>query len=65
MVIDENKIRERIKYLEDKLQENADLYPVLDDAFLKRRLTQQSFNIESQLYALHYVLGEDYEYKYM
>ena len=65
MIISEDKIRKRIEDLKERLQENADSYPSVEDPFFQKRLMMQSFNIESQLYALHYVLGEDYKYKYM
>lgn len=66
MVIDEGDIRKRIQELEDKLEKNVKLFPsLMNDAYMQRKLTMQSFNIESQLYALHFVLNEKYEYKHM
>lgn len=64
MLISEDAIRKRIMDLEDILKRNAKYYPLLEDPNLKRRLTVQSFNIESQLYALYFTLGMEYEYKY-
>ena len=65
MVKTESEIRLRIKELELKLQENENIYKLLSDEYLKRKMLMQSFNIESQLDALYFVLGESYAYKYL
>ena len=65
MVKSESEIRKSIRSLEIKLQENETRFMSSTDIFLKNRLLMQSFNIESQLYALHFVLGETYKYKHM
>lgn len=65
MIISESEIRTRIKELESKLQENEDIYPSLShDLYAQNKMLVQSFKIESQLEALHYVLGESYIYKH-
>lgn len=64
-MLTEEQIKERIEYLEAELKENEESYKVTTDFFFKRRLLTQSFNIESQLDALHFVLGINYEYKHM
>lgn len=63
-VLQETEIRNRIAELESKLKQNEELYKTArcpDDM----RILTHSFNIESQLYALHWVLGEKYTYKHM
>jgi hypothetical protein len=65
MVKQENEIRERINELNTELRHNEEAYPSIRDPFIKNRILMQSFNIESQLYALHYVLGEEYVYKHI
>lgn len=65
MVRSEEEIRECISNLEKKLKENENLFAATEDIFLKQRLLTNSFNIESQLYAFYYVLGERYEYKHL
>lgn len=65
MVKSENEIRIRIKELESKLRENEVIYPSLsNDIYAQNKMLMQSFNIESQLEALYYVLGEPYIYKH-
>ena len=63
MVKQEKEIRERIDYLNSRLQQNEEAYKTAD-IFVKDRLLVQSYNIESQLEALHFVLGERYVYKH-
>jgi len=58
----EAEIRERIHELENLLRRNEILHREMP-AF-RQRILLESFNIESQLYALYYVLGEEYEYKH-
>ena len=64
-MISEEEIRECISNLEKKLKENETLFATSEDIFLKRKLLTNSFNIESQLYAFYYVLGEKYVYKHL
>lgn len=62
----EAEIREYIEQLEKNLKINEELYPKLcNDYFCGPRLLRQSYNIESQLYALYYVLGIEYKYKHL
>lgn len=67
MIIDECDIQKYIKELEELLKRNELLYanPQFQSDAFKNRLLMQSFNIESQLYALHFVLGKEYTYKHM
>lgn len=65
MVKSEEEIRNRIKELESNLKRNETIYGTFPDEFSNRRILIQSFNIESQLYALYDVLGEKYKYKHM
>ena len=64
-MLTEEQIKQRIEYLETKLKENEESYRVTTDFFFKQRLLTQSFNIESQLDALYFVLGINYVYKHM
>ena len=64
-MLTEEQIKERIEYLETKLKENEESYKLTTDFFFKQRLLTQSFNIESQLDALYFVLGINYVYKHM
>ena len=64
-MLTEEQIKQRIEYLETKLKENEESYRVMTDFFFKQRLLTQSFNIESQLDALYFVLGINYVYKHM
>lgn len=64
MVMNECYIRKRIAELEDLLKTNEILYRA-DAPLTSRKILMQSFNIESQLQALHYVLGEEYKYKHL
>lgn len=63
-VLNESEIRNRIEELETKLKANEELYKTATYPYDKRIL-MNSYNIESQLDALHYVLGEKYTYKHM
>ena len=64
-MLTEEQIKQRIEYLETKLKENEESYRVMTDYYFKQRLLTQSFNIESQLDALYFVLGINYVYKHM
>lgn len=68
-MISENKVRERIKQLEDELKSNEERYYSLNpnsytENEIRRNILMKCYNIESQLDALYYVLGEKYFYKH-
>lgn len=64
-MISELEVKERIDTLETQLRINETLFEAYTDVYTKRRITQLVFNIESQLQALYYVLGQEYTYKHL
>lgn len=65
MVKSENEIRERIKELESILHHEETMFYDETYSRFKNDILMRAFNIESQLSALHYVLGEEYKYKHL
>ena len=69
-MLSEKEVRERIEYLEVTLINNEELYSLSNtdsytDYEVRRKILMKCYNIESQLDALYYVLGEKYIYRHM
>lgn len=62
-MLSENEILERIKELEIQLKQCEALYETRN-IYNQNRALMAAFNVESQLDALHFVLGEKYVYKH-
>lgn len=62
-MLTENEIVERIKELEIQLKLCEALYAT-GNIYNQNRALMAAFNVESQLDALHYVLGKKYVYKH-
>lgn len=62
-MLTENEIRDRIKFLEEGLQ-LVELGLYSENIYRKNRALVSALNVESQLDALHFVLGEKYVYKH-
>lgn len=62
-MISENKVRERIKELEEQLKHSEDTLKSLSVSVLteesRRTAMMICYSIKSQLSALHYVLGDE------
>ena len=62
-MISENKVRERIKELEEQLKHSEDTLKSLSVSVhteeSRRTAMMVSYSIKSQLSALHYVLGDE------
>lgn len=62
-IISENKIKERIEELEKQLKLAEELYAT-GNIYNQKRALMSAFNTESQLDALHFVLGKKYVYRH-
>lgn len=62
-MITEEEIRGRIKFLEERLQ-LVELMWYSGNIYTRNRAIVSALNVESQLDALYFVLGEKYVYKH-